>query len=251
MNEKIVALFIALSLGIYIGIGAILAVLTKRQHKIIDLIFGLAFTLLIMLIITDLLPEAIDLLGISHIWAFLMFGCLGLLLFKVLDSFVPDHLDSKMTKKDEENNIVHIGILSILALIIHNIIEGMAVYLTASKSVSLGVVMSLGVGLHNVPLGMIVTSVFYQTKQKGYAPFLYILLFAISSFFGGFVLYLFNVTALNDFIIGSLLSLTIGMLLYILAFELWPRIRKTKNKKYTIYGLIVGVALSLFTCLFG
>ena len=250
MTERIVALFITLSLGIFIAVGALLAILTKRQQKIIDLIFGLAFSLLIMLVLTDLLPETIDLLGIRNLWAFLIFGCVGLLIFKVLDNFIPDHLEQKMTKKEEQNNIVHIGILSVIALILHNIIEGMVIYLTASKSITLGAIMSLGIGLHNIPLGMVITSVFYQTQQKGYTSFLYILLFAISSFFGGFLLFLFNVTALNDFVIGVLLSLTIGMLLYILAFELFTKVRKSKNKTYTVYGLIVGVVLSLFTLLF-
>ena len=223
MNDRIIALFITLSLSIFIGIGAILAVLTKRQPKVIDLIMGLAFSLILMLILTDLLPETIELLGIKNLWAFLM------------------------TKKEENsNNIIHIGILSIIALVLHNIVEGMAIYLTSCKSVTLGAMMSLGVGLHNVPLGMVVTSVFYQAKQKGYTPFLAVLVFAISSFFGGFILFLFNITVLNDFIIGIFLSFTIGMLLYILVFELWPKVKHSKNRNYSIYGIIMGVLLILF-----
>ncbi len=247
MNDRIIALFITLSLSIFIGIGAILAVLTKRQPKVIDLIMGLAFSLILMLILTDLLPETIELLGIKNLWAFLIFGCLGVLFLKVLDNYIPEHHSKKMTKKEENsNNIIHIGILSIIALVLHNIVEGMAIYLTSCKSVTLGAMMSLGVGLHNVPLGMVVTSVFYQAKQKGYTPFLAVLVFAISSFFGGFILFLFNITVLNDFIIGIFLSFTIGMLLYILVFELWPKVKHSKNRNYSIYGIIMGVLLILF-----
>ena len=249
MDEKIIALFVTLVLGIFVGIGALLAVLTKRQAKILDFIMGLAFSLLLMLVLTDLLPEVMNVFGIKYLWAFIVFVRIGFFLLKLLDYFIPNHHDTKMTKQEEKSNIIHIGILSVIALILHNIIEGMAVYSTACKSISLGTTMALGIGLHNVPLGMVITSVFYQAKQKGYTPFLYIFLFALSSFFGGFFLFILHVDVLNDFIVGIFLSLTIGMLLYIIFFELCERIFHTKNKSNTICGMIVGIVLLLFTFL--
>ncbi len=247
MNEKMIAFVITILLGIFIGIGALLAIVTKKQHKIIDFIMGLAFSLLIMLILTDLLPESIELLKLKNIWAFLIFGCLGLLFLKVLDNFVPDHHNSKMTKQEEEKSIVHIGILSTLALLLHNFVEGMVVYLAACSDPSTGAIMSLGIGLHNIPLGMIVASTFYQTNQKSSHLFFYILLLSCAPIIGGVLLFLFNITGLNPFIIGCTLALTIGMLLYILFFELWPRVHKSKNKSLTIWGLVLGVVLLLFT----
>lgn len=250
MSQKMVALCVTLLLGIFIGMGALLAIITKKQHKLLDFIMGLAFSLLLMLILTDLLPESIEMLGMKNIWAFIIFGCLGVLLLKVLDNLVPDHHDNKMTKKEENDNFVHIGILSTIALVLHNIIEGMVIYLASCQSVSTGSIMALGVGLHNVPLGMVITSVFYQTNQKGAKPFFYVLLLAFSSLFGGLVLFLLNITVISDFVVGIFLSLTIGMLLYILAFELWPRVKKSKNRSLTNYGLAIGVILLLFTYIF-
>ena len=73
----------------------------------------------------------------------------------------------------------------------------------------------------------------------------------ISSFIGGLLLFLLNINTVSDIVIGSLLALTIGMLLYIIIFELYPKVKKTKNKKITTIGLITGIIISLIGMLLG
>ena len=52
---------------------------------------------------------------------------------------------------------------------------------------------------------------------------------------------------LNSFLIGSLLSLTFGMILYIGLFEFLPLIKETKDKKITYISMLCGLALMLIT----
>ena len=110
--------------------------------------------------------------------------------------------------------------------------------------------MALGVGLHNIPLGIIITTTLNSEEKIGKYIFCIISLF-ISSFLGGLLLYLLNISTVSDVVIGSLLALTIGMLLYIIIFELYPKVKKTKNKKITIIGLISGVIIALVSMLLG
>ena len=243
------ALFITFLLGVFILIGTIISFFIKKQDKVLDFIFAFALSLLSTLIIIDLLPEIIEHLGITYIYLFLLFGMLGLLIFKVIDNFVPEHEDHKLTKKEVKKNYVHIGLLATIALIIHNIVEGMAIYLSACNNISLGLVMSIGVGLHNIPLGIIITTTLRvsDAKSKDYVILLGSLF--LSSFVGGLIPYLLNLNTVSDTLIGSLLSLTLGMLLYIIIFELWPKVIKTRNKKITIIGLISGVILLLLSLL--
>ena len=49
---------------------------------------------------------------------------------------------------------------------------------------------------------------------------------------------------------GILLSLVLGMLFYLVFFELLPKVKDTKNKNMTIYGLISGVLIFLLTLFF-
>lgn len=244
------ALFITFLLGFFIIIGVIIAFFLKKQKKVLDFIFAFALSILTMLILVDLLGHTIEHLGIKHIYLFILFTCLGLLIFKIIDDFVPEHEDAKMTKKEEKKNIVHIGILATIALIIHNFVEGMAIYLTAANDINLGIMMALGVGLHNIPLGIIITTTLNSDKNTGKYLFCIISLF-ISSFLGGLLLYLLNINTVSDIVIGSLLALTIGMLLYIIIFELYPKVKKTTNKKITIIGLVAGVIIALIGTFIG
>ena len=244
------ALFITFLLGFFIIIGVIIAFFLKKQKKVLDFIFAFALSILTMLILVDLLGHTIEHLGIKHIYLFILFTCLGLLIFKIIDDFVPEHEDAKMTKKEEKKNIVHIGILATIALIIHNFVEGMAIYLTSANDINLGIMMALGVGLHNIPLGIIITTTLNSDKNTGKYLFCIIFLF-ISSFLGGLLLYLLNINTVSDIVIGSLLALTIGMLLYIIIFELYPKVKKTTNKKITIIGLITGVIIALIGMFIG
>ena len=244
------ALFITFLLGFFIIIGVIIAFFLKKQQKVLDFIFAFALSILTMLILLDLLGHTIEHLGIKHIYLFILFTCLGLLIFKIIDEFVPEHEDNKMTKKEEKKNIVHIGLLATIALIIHNFVEGMAIYLTSTNDINLGIMMALGVGLHNIPLGIIITTTLNNDKNTFKYLFCIGSLF-ISSFLGGLLLYLLNINTVSDIVIGSLLALTIGMILYIIIFELYPKVKKTSNKKITIIGLVTGIVLALIGTFIG
>ena len=79
-----------------------------------DYIFSLAFSLLIMLMIFDLLKEAIETFGFGKLYLFVIFALVGFLIFKLLDHFVPDHHDHLKNNKEVKENIHHIGLLSII-----------------------------------------------------------------------------------------------------------------------------------------
>ena len=53
----------------------------------------------------------------------------------------------------------------------------------------------------------------------------------------------------SDIVEGSLLGVTLGMLIYISIFELLPKICEMKNKKNAIWGISLGIVLILLTLL--
>lgn len=250
MDEKLLGLLITLFLGVFILIGAFISFLVKEKDKFIDFVLALAFSVILMLLFTDLMPEASEKLGFSHIWIFILFVIIGIVILRVLDTFIPDHEEEKMTKRKEKNNLAHIGIVASIALIIHNIIEGMAVYSTCATSLQTGLMISLGVGCHNLPLGIVVTTTIYQNNKSKKKTILMILGLMLSTFCGGLIMFFMNGIEINDTFLGILLSITIGMLIYICSNELYPRIRRTKNKKMTICGLVLGIILIAITCFF-
>ena len=76
MNVKL-GLLVTLLLGIFILLGALIAFFIKKKEKVVDFSLGLAFGVITMLVITDLLPEIIEELGLGHIYIFILGAIAG------------------------------------------------------------------------------------------------------------------------------------------------------------------------------
>lgn len=247
MDNTKLGLLTTLLLGLFIIIGALIALLIKKKERVVDFSLGLAFSVITMLIATHLLPETIEHLGLKNIYLFIIFAVLGYFILKLLDNFIPDHDDDgKGMNRDElKENLIHIGVITSVALVLHNIIEGMAVYSTIIEDTTLGLAVTIGIGFHNIPLGMVIAGTFYQSNENVYKSMLSILFIALSTFAGGLIMFFLGLTTISPIISGILLSTTLGMLIFISISELLPRIKNTKNKKVTFIGLLVGVIIQL------
>ena len=158
MDKGYIGLLVTLLLGVFILIGSLIAFLSKKRGRVIDFSLGLAISVIVMLIVLDLIPEIIENLKLTYIWVFIIGSIIGYLILKTLDNFIPDHEDNKMTNNELKNNLAHIGIVSSIALVLHNIIEGMAVFQAVESNISTGLMLSIGVGFHNLPLGMVIAT---------------------------------------------------------------------------------------------
>ena len=246
-------LVLTLLLGVFIVVGAFIVFLTKNNAKFIDFSIALAAGVIFMLLWIDILPEAYEVIEASNGgWKalYILAGALiGFCLLKGLDHFIPDHDDDLTTSSDDEANLKHISLISSIALVLHNIVEGMAVYTLTISDFTAGVMASLGVGLHNIPLGMVIASTFYQTTNDKKKTWGLIALISLSTFLGGVNVYVFHFMEIMNVIKAISLTLTLGMLLYILMMELLPKMIHSKNKKITTSGFLLGVILLLLTLL--
>lgn len=245
---NVIGLVLTLVLGFFIIIGAFLMHIFENKESFLVISLSMAFGVMASLIFLELLPESFEIFNekyssIISIAMILIFSIIGFLILKILDKFIPDHED------DDEANLIHVGIVSSIAIILHNIIEGMAIYNTFNTSINLGILLSIGVGLHNIPLGMVLSSTFYKSLSNKKKSNVIIFLISTSTFVGGLIMCIFNNVFKNEFIIGLLLSITVGMLVYINIIEILPKLIKSKDKKMIITSIIVGI-LILFVSVF-
>lgn len=243
MDRAKLGLLTTLVLGLFILIGSLIAFLVKKKERVVDFSIGLAFGVIVMLILRELLPELIEHLGLKHIYLFIIFTAVGFGILKWLDNFIPDHDDEHMTPAERKVNLVHIGVMTSVALVLHNIIEGMAVYSTIITDSHLGVAMLLGIGFHNIPLGMVIASAFHQSSENISKTILGLIAVSLSTFVGGLIMFFLDITTINPIILGILLSITLGMLLFITINELIPRLKASKNKKTSIVGTVLGLLI--------
>ncbi len=237
---SLISLGLTFVVGTFILIGSLIIIFTKSNQKIISFSLALAFIVMIGLVFFELIFEAIE--HLNNIFYVLIFVLIGIFILKILDHFIPYHENTK-----EKENLYHIGIVSSIALIIHNIIEGMAIYGVALTNIQTGILMALGVGLHNIPMGMVITGTIYNKNRK--KIFLLLTLLMLSTLIGGLFM-AFLSYYINEFVLGILLAITLGMLLYISIFELLPKVVNNIKNKTTILGMIMGIIVIIFTLLF-
>lgn len=250
--ENLLPLFLTFISGLFIALGALIVYVTKNNDKFVHFSISMAFGVISTLLVFELFPHSIETLeqcfdsSISYI-VFFVCAVIGILLLKILDKFVPDHEQHGNTKKAELDNLYHVGIVSSVALILHNIIEGMSIYGVSYTSLEMGMLMTLGVGCHNIPMGIMITSMFNRVTHKKNSKFIIVLLsVSLSTLIGGLMMMVLS-SFISDLFIGILLGITFGMLLYILIFELLHEITEYNNKKLSVVGIIVGVLIFMLS----
>lgn len=231
-------LLVTFGVGLFFVIGTFISLVVKDKKNLISFSLGISFIVMIILVITDILPECLELFSD---YKFLAIGggiliVIGILM--LLDKLVPHHHNHNA--EDDYNHLIHIGVMTSLAIIIHNVVEGIGLGLVVQTGLKAGLIYALGVGLHNLPFGIKISAMLASNKKK---MWIYISLLTLSTFVGGVLVFIFK-DMLSDFLLGSLLSVTIGMIIYIVLFELLTELKENFNK-YAVMGVFVGFILMI------
>lgn len=232
-------LLITFLFSMTILIGTLIILLTKNNKKLSELSISISFSVLFCLIFLEVIPHTLEHLDY---FSMIFYGLVGFAILKLLDLFIPSHEHSN--KKD---HISHIGIMASIALIIHNLIEGMILYSTLKENLTLGILLGIGIGLHNIPMGMIISSTLKVARYNNIKISLVSFLISLSTLIGALIISL--VGNISEYVIGIMFALTLGMLVYIVFFELLEHL-KHQNKKNNIIGFIVGVILICISLIF-
>lgn len=253
---KYIGLALTLLVGLFILLGNVFASKFKDNKRFTDFSISLAFGVIIALIVLEILPETYEIL-IGELSLFRVIICIiilvliGIFLLKILDSFIPHHEheahhNHKHKNEDCHNNhLNHIGLISASAVIIHNVIEGMSLYLVSSNDIMSGLLMCIGIGLHNIPMGLVIATTLYSSNYSKKQTLLVTLIVSLSTFVGGLIMFLLG--GVPILIEGILLGITLGMLIYIAIFELFHQIYHMKNKKICNIGISFGIILLVIT----
>jgi len=242
--NKLYSVILTLIAGVFFLLGGLISKKFKNKEILNHFSIALAFIIMLNLIFTDLIPETLELLEAyktsSRIFMIISFIILGILILKVLDFFIPDHHHDH---HEEEKNIKehishekHIGTLTVISLILHNVLEGFAIFGLSLNDFKLGIMICISVALHNIPLGTHIFSSLSLNKNKGLISIL-----TLSSLIGGIIFLI--VGEISNLLLAIITCITLGMLIYIEIFELLPEMLHSIKKKETIIGLIVGLII--------
>lgn len=246
--QLISALLISTFAGLATVLGGLIILFKFKKENITKFITAsLAFSLAIMIgiSITDLLPESTYILlahfGLTKgiIYCLIMFG-IGIILIKYLTKLITN-------AEVKQNDLYKLGILNMLALILHNFPEGIATFMSSYKDINLGLKLALAITFHNIPEGIsIAVPIYYATNSKKEA-LLKTFYSGIAEPIGAILAYIFLSHYITDTMISFILILVAGIMITLAIEGMLPKAKKYQENKFLYLGLGVGGALILFS----
>ena len=237
------SLFITLILGLFFLIGILVVKFYKNSEAIEHYSIAVALGAMLGIGLLDIFPEIMETVSPDKWYLPVIGAFIGFFVLILLDHFIPEHEDEHEDDYSADN-MVHIGMIASVAIMIHNIIEGMAVYSLAAQDVNAGIMLMIGIGLHNIPMGMFIYSTL--RSKTGWKKNMFLAMSILSTFVGGLIMLCLEpyITASFD---GLLYGIALGMIAYIVVMELWPYIRKHPGKVTSIVCSILGLIVVLIS----
>ena len=267
-GKFIIALVLTLFAGLAPGVGgAIILFFKKFSSKMLSASLGFSAGVMILISFVELFREARTSLGnafgdhIGLIYTLLAFFG-GMALIAIIDNVIPEDNNplevSPMTKSVHEGavgersielggkHLLRLGFFSALVIAIHNFPEGMATFMSAMTDTTLGVSIAFAIAIHNIPEGIaIAVPIYYATRKKGKAV-LNATLSGLAEPIGGVVGYILLRNFLSPVVLGIVLAIVAGIMVYISLDELLPNAENYGEHHIAIMGVIAGKAFMGF-----
>lgn len=218
----------------------------KSNHVLIS---SLAFASGVMFLIsvTDLIPSSF--FAISQVYyvipAFLicsLFIIVGIILSMTIDKHLPDNVY-------QNSNLYRVGMISMIAIMLHNIPEGIATFLTSNHDLKLGITLAIALALHNIPEGISIAVPIYYSTDSRVKAFFYTLVSGMSEFLGAIIASIFLIGFNNDFFMGCLYAVIAGIMMHISIYELLPSSFSYRKPLQTILFFIIGIIFMFISSL--
>lgn len=239
---NLVPLLITLTAGLATIIGT-LFVSKKKNTQVFSFSLAFATGIMLMIAIGELVPQAIEGLGPYLALAFVFSGALISLL---LDIVLPHHHEHDGHDEKEPGHFInececaHAETVSkgmVIALLLHNILEGLALGVTVAENVSLGIGMAIGIAIHNIPIGTTLGVAVVSSGKKKISAIGVSSLVGLSQPLGALVGMLF----FRNADLSICMALVAGILIFISFDELWPAARKNGKRNLIIVALLLGL----------
>ncbi len=263
-HDVLFAFALTLFAGLSTGIGSLLSLLTKKTNtKFLSVALGFSAGVMIYVSFVDIFPQALTLLSGAlgkgpGAWATAGGFFLGIALIAGIDTLIPFvenphevHTVEEMdgNAKHHKTKLMRLGVLTALAIGIHNFPEGIATFTAALSDLKLGIPIAVAIAIHNIPEGIAVAvPVYYATGSRRKA-FRLSFLSGLAEPVGAIIGYLILFRFMNDTVFGLTLVSSAGIMVFISLDELLPSARKYGEHHLSIYGLVAGMAVMALSLL--
>lgn len=265
------AFALTLLAGLSTGIGSLIAVFAKRTDRNwLSVTMGFSAGVMLYVSFIDIFPKALEHLTVSFgetraNWYTVLAFFGGMLLVAIIDRLIPQYEnphemtasdtieeleeEHKVGPKSKKASFYKMGVVTALAIGIHNFPEGMATFIATYQDLALGISIALAIALHNIPEGIAVSIPIYYASGSKRKAFFYSFISGISEPIGALAAYFLFRNYFNDVVFGLAFAAVGGVMVFISLDQLLPAAQKYGKHHMTIYGLLAGMAVMALSVL--
>lgn len=257
-NQILFPFLLTLFAGLATGVGSLIAFFAKHTNKrFLSFSLGLSAGVMIYVSFVEIFRQAQDVLSAElgmkeGMGATVVCFFIGMLLIGVIDRLVPSadnphevrSVESlHLNKSPEEVKLKRMGVLTALAIGIHNFPEGIATFMAGMENPALGVAIAAAIAIHNIPEGIAVSVPIYYATGNRKKAFFFSLLSGLAEPLGALLAYFLLMPFLSPMLMGCILAAVAGIMVFISIDELLPAAREYGEHHISIYGMAAGMAV--------
>ncbi len=264
-HEVLIAFALTLFAGLSTGIGSAIAFFAKRTNtKFLSVALGFSAGVMIYLSFVEIFPNAREILSeemglhAGYLVTIIAFFS-GIILIAVVDRLVPAFENPHELKRVERmsdseaiknRKLYRMGLMSAVAIAIHNFPEGLATFLAALHDLKLGLPIAIAIAIHNIPEGIAISVPIYHATGSRRKAFLYSFLSGLAEPVGAMVGFFILMPFMNEAVFGFLFASVAGIMVFISIDNLLPAAREYGEPHLSLYGLTTGMAVMAISLVF-
>ena len=255
-TNLIIPLLLTLFAGLATGIGSLIAFFAKRTNKrFLSFSLGLSAGVMIYVSFVEMFDTAQKTLTAEFGTKYGMGTTVlcffaGMLLIAIIDRLVPSFENphearsvESMNKPPRNTKLHRMGIMTALAIAIHNFPEGIATFVAAVESPALGIAIAAAIAIHNIPEGIAVSVPIYYATGSRKKAFRLSLLSGLAEPVGAILAYMVLMPFMSPALMGCVFAAVAGIMVFISLDELLPAAREYGEHHTSIYGMVTGMAI--------
>lgn len=232
-------------LGLFFGtigttLGGLIGIFSKRNsNKFLSFVLAFASGLMLAVICFDLIPHSME---ISSIYTTIIGIIFGIIIMIFCDNIVQKKFNTKSVST-RNAGLLKTGIVVSIGLALHNIPEGLAIGSGFDASTTLGFSLAIAICLHDIPEGISMAIPMKNGGMKPWKVMIYVILSGIATGIGALIGAIIG--NISEQVIAICLAFAAGAMLYIVSGELIPESNKLYQGKMTAIGNMFGFIIGL------
>lgn len=263
-SRVLYALALSTFAGLSTTVGSVIGIFVRKPGpRFLTFTLGFSAGVMVLVSFVELLPVGIKELG--FFWGLAaFFGGMGVMF--LIDVLIPHSYKAEHhtrntrntsrtrnispntsfnnhTSTKEGKKLMRTGLMVALGIGIHNLPEGLAAFAGALQDPNLGITIAVAIAIHNIPEGLAVSAPIYAATGSRSKAFWWSFLSGVAEPVGAGLAALILMPFLSPALIGGLLAAVAGIMVFISIDELVPASKEYGHDHLAIIGVIAGMVV--------